>query len=190
VTVTCPNCGKQYDDADRLTFCPHDLIMPAGELAQKKLALSLIGKPLAFAHRPAGIGALKIESVGSTGMVTLQGWSGEFAPHLFVVLDRRGGTALMPAPPLRYYVHYRVPMSEFSGCTYGCWRKGGEQAALAFARTFDRPGCWALVVHPETFTRVAEFGTRFADLVPRKPPARAESAHVQLQLQLEKGGAT
>jgi hypothetical protein len=95
LTVTCPSCGKQYDDAERFTFCPHDLIMPASELAQKDLALSLMGKPLAFAHRPEGVGPLKIQSVSYCGMVTLEGWPGEFAPHLFVVLseDELKGTS-------------------------------------------------------------------------------------------------
>lgn len=77
-------------------------------------------------------------------------------------------------PALRYEVYYRIPKSEFAGRGYGCWCRGGEQAAIAFAREFDRPGCWALVVDPVTFARVAEFGTRYADLkAERKGAAQA-----------------
>jgi hypothetical protein len=104
----------------------------------------------------------------------------------------------MPSPSLRYEVHFRAAPNENGAVAYGVRRITGEELAVEAARAYDVPGAWALVVHPITFTRVAEFGTRFAELHPatncnavqRKPPARAESAHVQLQLQLQKGGAT
>jgi hypothetical protein len=79
----CNDCGTDYDDADRLTFCPHDLIMDADDLAQKKLGLSLIGKPICFAHQPQGP-VHRVRSVSWNGMVTLADMVGEFAPHLFV----------------------------------------------------------------------------------------------------------
>lgn len=82
--VTCPDCAATYDDADRTTICPHELIMPAKDLARKKAALELIGKDLCFAHEPNGP-VRRVQAVGWNGMVTIAGMVGEFAPHLFVV---------------------------------------------------------------------------------------------------------
>lgn len=81
--VDCKDCGTEFDDAARLTFCPHELIMPADDLEQKKLGLSLIGKPIRFAHEPDGPNR-SVQAIGWNGMVTLQGMAGEFAPHLFI----------------------------------------------------------------------------------------------------------
>lgn len=81
--VKCSACGAAFDDADRTTVCPHELIMPAADLAQKKLGLELIGRDIRFAHEPTGP-AHRVQSVGWNGMVTITGMAGEFAPHLFV----------------------------------------------------------------------------------------------------------
>lgn len=81
MTVTCPTCGTSYDDAERWTICPHDRLMAPAQQAQKDLALSLFGKDLMFASGLGGV--VRVQSVGWDGMVTLYGWSGEFAPHLF-----------------------------------------------------------------------------------------------------------
>jgi hypothetical protein len=79
----CASCNTWYDDADRMTFCPHELIMPADDLAQKKAALALCEKDICFAHMPEGP-KHRVESVSWNGMVTLHDMTGEFAPHLFV----------------------------------------------------------------------------------------------------------
>ncbi len=79
----CTDCGETYDDADRTTICPHELIMPAADLVQKKAGLALIGKDIRFAHQPEGP-THRVQAVGWNGMVKLADMSGEFAPHLFV----------------------------------------------------------------------------------------------------------
>lgn len=48
--VTCPDCKTRFDDAVRLTYCPHRELMPAVDLERKKRALELIGKPVQFNH--------------------------------------------------------------------------------------------------------------------------------------------
>jgi hypothetical protein len=85
----CQKCGLKYDDADRSTICPHELIMPIEDLERKKLAITLAEKPLRF-HGPDILGSpfvapLFISSISWNGMVTLRGLEnyGEFAPHLF-----------------------------------------------------------------------------------------------------------
>lgn len=79
----CDDCGTDYDDAERLTFCPHDRFMSAEDLEQKKAGLALIGKPVCMAHQPTGP-VYRVQSVGWNGMVTVTDMVGEFAPHLFV----------------------------------------------------------------------------------------------------------
>jgi hypothetical protein len=86
MTTTCPKCGLRYDDAVRLTFCPHDALMSDHDLAQKDAGNALFGKDVRFAlqlHGPVH----HIRSVGWDGRVTIDGIVGEFAPHLFVVVD-------------------------------------------------------------------------------------------------------
>lgn len=84
---TCETCGAIYDDVVKLTVCPHRRFISDEDAAQKDLALRLLGKDLRWAHLGAGTSPiLRIESIGPRGMVTLAGWSGEFAPHLFVVV--------------------------------------------------------------------------------------------------------
>ena len=85
----CPNCGADYDDADRITICPHDLIMPAADLEQKNAALALMERDICFAHEPSGP-VHRVQYVTWGGMVGLHGMAGEFAPHLFVVRPANG----------------------------------------------------------------------------------------------------
>jgi hypothetical protein len=82
--VLCQTCQSTYDDADRLTYCPHEPIMPPEDLAQKKAGLALLERDICFAHQPDGP-VHRVRSVGWNGMVTLAHMSGEFAPHLFVI---------------------------------------------------------------------------------------------------------
>ena len=81
--VKCDKCGTEYDDADRLTICRHELIMSADDLVQKKQAIGLVGRTVRFAHEPNGPDR-RISSVSWNGMVTIDGMDGVFAPHLFV----------------------------------------------------------------------------------------------------------
>lgn len=84
MTRNCAFCGSLFDDADQSTVCPHPLIMPVADLAQKKRAIELMSRDICFAHQPAGP-THRIQSVGWNGMVTLHDMPGEFAPHLFVI---------------------------------------------------------------------------------------------------------
>lgn len=81
--IKCEQCGVAFDDADRSTICPHAMIMPADDLAQKKAGIALIDRDICFAHQPNGP-VRRVQSVGWNGMVTLRDMAGEFAPHLFV----------------------------------------------------------------------------------------------------------
>ena len=87
----------------------------------------------------------------------------------------------MPAPSLRYYVAFRASRDERGFVSSGIRRITGEERAIEFARFYNQPGAWAMVIHPETFLPVQEFGTRFAALPPvsllraiAKPPGRAD----------------
>lgn len=83
MNTICNSCGVTLDDADRSTICPHPLIMPADDLAQKKAGLALMDRDICFAHEPDGL-VRRVQYVTWNGMVGLHGMSGEFAPHLFV----------------------------------------------------------------------------------------------------------
>ena len=87
--VTCARCGEDFDDADRVTICPHPLIMPAEDLARKKLALELPSQ-VCFAHMPTGP-AYRVACIHWNGMVELDGMAGAFAPHLFVAPTGEAG---------------------------------------------------------------------------------------------------
>ena len=88
--VRCNGCGTDYDDAERLTFCPHERIMPAADMEQKKAGLALIGKRVCFAHQPKGP-AHHVQAVGWNGMVVLADMVGEFAPHIFILATTDSG---------------------------------------------------------------------------------------------------
>lgn len=95
----CNDCQARYDDADCSTICPHQLIMPREDLERKKLAFTLLEKPLRFHHLTARVPGnelkapdvfappLFVSSISWDGMVTLRGLDayGEFAPSLFAV---------------------------------------------------------------------------------------------------------
>ncbi len=82
MTVVCPHCQRPIDDAEQNTICPHPLIMPKADLEQKKAGLELLGKDVSFAHQPNGP-FHRVQGIGWNGMVTIEGFVGEFAPHLF-----------------------------------------------------------------------------------------------------------
>lgn len=80
----CRACDMRYDDAKASTICPHRVFLTDEQLKQKDLAISLMGKRVRFAHVPAGGETTRVTSCGWDGMVTVEGMSGEFAPHIFV----------------------------------------------------------------------------------------------------------
>lgn len=82
--TTCTACKLTYDDADNSTICPHRLIMPREDLERKKLAIELIGKTVRFAHEDI---PRRVQSISFDGMVSIEGFGGEFAPHLFKVVE-------------------------------------------------------------------------------------------------------
>lgn len=84
MTRNCEKCTATYDDAKCSTLCPHNQFISDEAAKQKDLAISLAGKDLWFAHMQEGV-PFRIQSIGHTGMVSLVGMVGEFAPHLFVV---------------------------------------------------------------------------------------------------------
>jgi hypothetical protein len=55
---------------------------------RKELALTLAGKTLRFNHMAATGPDLRVASIGCTGFVTIEGWAGEYAPHLFTVIAK------------------------------------------------------------------------------------------------------
>jgi len=84
MTIRCKICQLQFDDTECDTTCPHEQFLSVKNQRQKDLAVSLIGKRVAFHHMPNS--PVRITGVGWTGMVTVDGMSGEFAPSLFRVV--------------------------------------------------------------------------------------------------------
>lgn len=81
----CSTCHLRYDDALCWTICPHERFISDEDAARKDLACSLFGKKLRFNHMASG--ALEVQAIDYKGMVTIKGMSGEFAPHLFKVVE-------------------------------------------------------------------------------------------------------
>jgi hypothetical protein len=85
----CDECGRNYDDARCLTYCPHDPFLSEFEAEMKDCATSLLlGKTVRFLHQWRTGPDHRVQSVGFTGMVTLADMVGEFAPYLFVVASK------------------------------------------------------------------------------------------------------
>lgn len=100
MNVMCSECMKRYDDAERSTICPHELIMPAEDLKRKDLALEIIGKYVQFLHESPGSGPrFFVQSCNFIGMVTLEGMVGEFPPHLFRLALGRWVNSPTPSQP-------------------------------------------------------------------------------------------
>lgn len=82
----CETCAASYDDAICSTICPHRPWLTETDQQRKDRAVALLGKDLHWAHLPDGP-TVRITSIAWNGMVTLHGWTGEFAPHLFTVIE-------------------------------------------------------------------------------------------------------
>jgi hypothetical protein len=89
MNVTCEQCDTAYDDARRWTICPHEELLPTPLMDRKIAALELLGKRVRFAHqRPSDAPeGYRVQSVNWSGLVSIEGFSGLFAPHLFVVVE-------------------------------------------------------------------------------------------------------
>lgn len=85
--VTCPKCKSEYDDAQCFTFCPHQMFMSRVDLERKIAALELIGKDVRFNHLTDN-DKFRIRGVTWDGMVLIDAYPGEFAPHLFTVVPQ------------------------------------------------------------------------------------------------------
>ncbi len=63
--------------------------MEVEEIRQLFGAAALVGKQVRFAHLPEEIKPTPILVTGATsGMIQLEGWAGDFAPHLFVEVEQ------------------------------------------------------------------------------------------------------
>lgn len=61
-------------------------VLPVDERqARRSDAGRLVDRDLRWAHLPDGP-TVRVEQVSASGMVTIRGYVGEFAPHLFVVV--------------------------------------------------------------------------------------------------------
>lgn len=88
--VTCPKCNLNYDDARRSTMCPHSPLMSDPDMDRKIAAIDLMnrarGKLVRFRHMGA-TESHRLLAVTWNGMVEVEGFGGEFAPHLFEVVE-------------------------------------------------------------------------------------------------------
>jgi hypothetical protein len=85
--VRCSSCNTYFDDALRLTYCPHRKLMSDDDMAQKIAGLALVGKKVVFNHQPDDADPSRVTSCGWNGMVSIDTLPGEFAPHLFRVIE-------------------------------------------------------------------------------------------------------
>ena len=81
MTSDCSKCGAHYDDAERITICPHELIKPRWMMEQHNRAIHLLGRLVVFNNMLDGE-PMRVTSVNFEGMLTVDALPGEFAPHL------------------------------------------------------------------------------------------------------------
>lgn len=67
----CNNCGKGYDDATAVTFCPHTRFITPRDAARKDLAFKLVTKRDAKFKLAGTWGTVRIMAIDSLGMVSL-----------------------------------------------------------------------------------------------------------------------
>lgn len=86
MTTKCSTCGVTYDDAKCVTYCPHNQFLTDQQFQQKDKAISLLGKKVHFAHQtPENVHT--VQAVVFDGMIEISGMAGQFAPHLFKVVE-------------------------------------------------------------------------------------------------------
>lgn len=81
---SCETCKAAYDDADCTTICPHKAFRSSAQKTQWEAGWKLFGKRVRFNHMPPGSGTM-CTSLTFDGMVSIEAFPGEFAPHLFVI---------------------------------------------------------------------------------------------------------
>lgn len=91
----CEDCSQIYDDADQSTICPHPEIKPKSLREQFDAGYALLGKTVRFHHMPPDSGH-RVIALQSDGMIGLEGMTGQFAPHLFVIDEGPGEKAFDP----------------------------------------------------------------------------------------------
>lgn len=87
MNILCVDCFTYFDDARRLSYCPHEPLASDEILDRKDAAARLLmANTVRFNHEADTGPDRKIQSVSWDGMVTLGDLAGEFAPHLFVAV--------------------------------------------------------------------------------------------------------
>lgn len=85
--VTCPKCALTYDDAEASTICDHaPIFADPADLERKIAGIALLGKTIRFNHQLDGPDH-RVRTLLWNGMVELHDMVGEFAPHLFVIVE-------------------------------------------------------------------------------------------------------
>lgn len=82
--MECADCNQVVDDERQSTLCPHEFFRTDEQEQQWKAAHNLLGKKVRFNHMDRG-SAMRCYAVNHAGMVNVEGYSGDFAPHLFVI---------------------------------------------------------------------------------------------------------
>lgn len=86
MNTTCPACHMRYDDAERSTICPHEMLMTRRDLLRKDAAIALMGENIRFKHMPDSE-ITRVTTITWNGMVYVDGLSGIFDPSLFEVIQ-------------------------------------------------------------------------------------------------------
>lgn len=84
MTQDCPHCGLNFDDYEQSTICPHQRLRSQAMQEQWEAAMHLLGNKVRFNHWESGTGR-HCHGVTYDGMLHIEGMTGEFAPHLFVI---------------------------------------------------------------------------------------------------------
>jgi hypothetical protein len=79
MTRVCTDYQRGYDDARQTTICPHEAFLTKSEAQRKDAAMSLIGKPVRFRHRPDDA-PTTIECVDHVGFIQLRGSDDKISP--------------------------------------------------------------------------------------------------------------
>jgi hypothetical protein len=85
--VICRTCHRSFDGAERSMVCPHDRRLSVEQQDQHLLARHLLGKRVRFAHHVDDRQGAEVLSVTAEGLIAITGYTGHFAPHLFVVVE-------------------------------------------------------------------------------------------------------
>jgi hypothetical protein len=85
--VICRTCHRSFDSTERSMVCPHDRRLSVEQQDQHLLARQLLGKRVRFAHHIDDRRGSAVLAVSPVGLIAIEGYTGDFAPHLFVVVE-------------------------------------------------------------------------------------------------------